>query len=68
MPKAALSVDEVELKEGEYEVPFGKVAVKRTDSGFKIVIHVNGKKLGQQMAKQIAYSLVGPYIAKGRAT
>jgi hypothetical protein len=67
MSKVAL-MDEVELKEGEYEVPFGKVVIERTDNGFKIVIHVSGKKLGQQLAKQIAYSLIGPYIAGGRAT
>jgi len=68
MPKAALATDEIELKEGEYEVPFGRVVIERTDSGFKIVIHISGKKLGQQLAKQIAHTLVGPYIARGRAT
>jgi phospholipid N-methyltransferase len=68
MSKAVLAAGTSEevLKEGEYETQFGKVLVKKTDDGYKIVIHINGKKLGRQLAMQIAYSLIGPYIAKER--
>jgi hypothetical protein len=70
MSKALLATgaDEDVIKEGEYETQFGKVFIKKTDEGYKIIIHINGKKLGRQLAKQIAYSLIGPYIAaKGGA-
>jgi hypothetical protein len=67
MSKALLVTDEDAIKEGEYETQFGKVVVKKTDDGYKIIIHINGKKLGRQLARQIAYSLIGPYVAaKGR--
>jgi hypothetical protein len=63
MSKALLVTDEDAIKEGEYETQFGKVVVKKTDDGYKIIIHINGKKLGRQLARQIAYSLIGPYVA-----
>jgi hypothetical protein len=63
MSKALLVTDEDAIKEGEYETQFGKVVVKKTDDGYKIIIHINGKKLGWQLARQIAYSLIGPYVA-----
>jgi len=65
---SATGADEDVIKEGEYETQFGKVFVKKTDEGYKIIIHINGKKLGRQLAKQIAHSLIGPYVAaKGGA-
>jgi len=67
MSKAALAADE-ELAEGEYDTQFGKVIVEKTDNGYRIVIYINGKKLGQQMAKQIAYSFLSPNMAKGGVT
>jgi hypothetical protein len=67
MPKAMVVDDEDVLKEGEYETQFGRVVIEETDNGYKIVIYVNGKKLGQQMAKQLALSFVGPQVARERA-
>jgi hypothetical protein len=66
MSKVALADEDV-LKGGEYETQFGKVVIEETNSGYKIVIYVNGKKLGQQVAKQIAYSIIGPQVARERA-
>ncbi len=63
----AVFADENVLKEGEYETQFGKVVIEETDSGYKIVIYVNGKKLGQQMAKQLALSFIGPQVVRERA-
>jgi hypothetical protein len=60
---SATGADEDVIKEGEYETQFGKVVIKKTDEGYKIIIHINGKRLGRQLAKQIAHSLIGPYIA-----
>jgi len=54
-----------ELKEGEYEVPFGKVTIRRTDGGYKIEIYINEKELGRKMAMQIAFSLIGPFLRRG---
>jgi len=54
-----------ELKEGEYEVPFGKVTIRRIDGGYKIEVYINEKELGRKAAMQVAFSLVGPYLRKG---
>ena len=54
-----------ELKEGEYEAPFGKVTIRRTDDGYKIEIYINEKELGRKAAMQIALSLVGPLLRRG---
>jgi len=51
-----------DLKDGEYETQFGKVVISSTDSGYKIYIYIDGKKLGRNMAKQIALSMIGPYL------
>jgi hypothetical protein len=63
MPKAALATDieaeEDVLKEGEYETSFGRVVVEETGQGYKITIYISGKKLGQQLARQIAHSFIG---------
>ena len=53
------------LKEGEYETPFGKVSIRRTDGGYKIEVYINEKELGRKAAMQIALSLIGPYLRKG---
>jgi len=53
-----------ELKEGEYEVPFGKVIISRTGDGYKIVVYINERELGRNAAKQIAFSLVGPILKR----
>ena len=45
-----------ELEEGEYEVPYGRVAVTRVDGGYKIVIYIDEKALGKNAAKQILQS------------
>jgi len=45
-----------ELEEGEYEVPYGRVAVSRTDGGYKIVIYIDERALGKNAAKQILQS------------
>jgi hypothetical protein len=54
-----------DLKEGEYETQFGRVTISRTGDGYKIVIYINEKELGRSIAKQIALSMVGPYLRKG---
>jgi pyruvate/2-oxoglutarate/acetoin dehydrogenase E1 component len=54
-----------ELREGEYEVPFGRVSITRTGDGYKIVIYINERELGRNAAKQIAFSLIGPYLRRG---
>jgi len=53
------------LKEGEYEVPFGKVIISRKYDGYKIEIHINERELGRKVATQIALSLIGPYLRRG---
>jgi hypothetical protein len=53
-----------DLREGEYETQFGKVVITRTDSGYKITFYINEKALGRNIAKQIIYSLVGPYLGR----
>jgi hypothetical protein len=52
------------LKEGEYETQFGKVVISRSDNGYKIVIYINERELGRNIANQIALSIVGPYIGR----
>jgi len=54
-----------DLKEGEYETQFGRVTISRTSDGYKIVIYINERELGRGIAKQIALSMVGPYLRKG---
>jgi hypothetical protein len=54
-----------ELKEGEYEVPFGKVTIRKTYDGYKIEIYINEKELGRRAAMQIAFSMIGPYLRRG---
>jgi hypothetical protein len=67
MSKVALAnTDEDAIKEGEYETQFGKVVVRKTDDGYKIIVYINGRKLGRQLVSQIAYSLIGSYIARER--
>jgi len=46
-----------ELEEGEYELPYGRVAVSRADGGYKIVIYIDEKALGKTAARQILQSL-----------
>ena len=53
-----------ELKEGEYETQFGKIVVDKTGDGYKITIYINERALGRNMAKQIALSMVGPYLRR----
>jgi hypothetical protein len=53
-----------DIKEGEYETQFGKVVVSRSGDGYKITIYINERELGRNIAKQIAVSLVGPYLKK----
>jgi hypothetical protein len=52
------------LEEGEYETQFGKVVVSRSGDGYKITIYINERDLGRNIAKQIALSMVGPYLKK----
>jgi hypothetical protein len=53
-----------DIKEGEYETQFGRIEVDKTDYGYKITIYINERALGRNIAKQIASSLVGPYLKK----
>jgi len=53
-----------ELKEGEYDVPFGKVIISKNSDGYKIVVYINERELGRNAAKQIAFSLVGPILKR----
>jgi hypothetical protein len=55
-----------ELEEGEYEVPFGRFVVKRTDSGYKIVIYISEKALGKSAVKQILQSFLTTPPGGGR--
>jgi len=69
MPASAVAVSTKtanleELKEGEYDVPFGTVIVSRTSYGYKIVVYIDEKRLGRNMANQIALSMVGPYLRR----
>lgn len=54
------------LEEGEYKTQFGAVIIRKTDSGYKIIIQINSKEIGKNLAKQIALSLVGPYLTRER--
>ncbi len=47
-----------ELEEGEYEAPFGRVVVSRTDGGYKIVVYISEKSLGKSAVKEIVQSLL----------
>ena len=53
-----------DLKEGEYETQFGRVTISRTGDGYKIVIYINERELGRGIAKQIALSIVGPFLKR----
>ena len=48
----------LKLEEGEYEVPFGRVAVSRADGGYKIVVYVSEKALGKSAVRQMLQSLL----------
>ncbi len=62
----SMSQKMVEVQEGEYKVPFGTVVVRKTDYGYKIVIHIDGREIGRSFAKQLALSLLGPYATRER--
>jgi len=49
-----------ELEEGEYELPYGRVAVSRADGGYKIVVYIDERALGKNAAKQILQSFLAP--------
>jgi hypothetical protein len=49
-----------ELEEGEYEVPYGRVTIRRADGGYKIVIYIDERALGRNAAKQILQSFLAP--------
>jgi len=47
-----------ELKEGKYRAPFGGAVVNRADGGYKIVVYINEKLLGESAVKEIVQSLL----------
>jgi hypothetical protein len=47
-----------ELREGEYETPFGRVVISRADGGYRIVIYTDERALGKNAAKQILQSFL----------
>jgi hypothetical protein len=47
-----------ELREGEYRAPFGRVVVRRTDGGYKIVVYINEKVVEKDAVKEIVQSLL----------
>ena len=47
-----------ELKEGEYETPFGRVVVNRVDGCYKIVVYINENAVGRDAAREIVQSLL----------
>jgi len=49
-----------ELEEGEYEVPPGRVAVRRADGGYKIVVYIDEKSLEKDAVKQILQQFLTP--------
>jgi len=55
-----------ELEEGEYEAPFGRVAVSRANDGYKIVIHIDARTMGKTAARQILQQFLAPAINGGR--
>jgi hypothetical protein len=55
-----------ETLEGEYKTPFGAVIVRRTDGGYKIIIQIDDRVIGRNVARQIALSLLSPYLARER--
>jgi hypothetical protein len=70
MPASAIAMStkmaalEELIKEGEYDTPFGRVLITRTDSGYRVVISINEREIGRNMARQLIYSLVGPYLRR----
>ena len=48
------------LEEEEYEAPFGRVVVSKTDGGYKIVVYVSEKALGKGAVKRLLRSLLAP--------
>jgi hypothetical protein len=53
-----------ELEEGEYRAPFGRVVVNRVDGGYKIVVYINEKSLGENTVKQILQSFLSPDLGE----
>ena len=53
-----------ELREGEYEVPYGRILIRRVDGGYKIEIFINSKTLTDATAKQIVRSFMSPLGAE----
>jgi len=51
-----------ELREGEYELPFGRVSVSRVDGGYRIVIYIDERAVGKAVAAQMLQTL----FASGR--
>jgi len=49
-----------ELREGEYEAPYGRIIIRRMDGGYKIEIYINSKALTDAAAKQILRSFMYP--------
>jgi len=49
-----------ELEEGEYEAPFGRVIVSRTEGGYKIVAYISERELEKNEVKQMIKSLLNP--------
>jgi hypothetical protein len=62
----AMSQKLAESLEGEYKTSFGTIVVRRTDGGYKIVIHIDDREIGKNLARQIALSVIGPYLARER--
>ena len=51
-----------EFREGEYELPFGRVSVSRVDGGYRIVIYIDERAVGKAVATQMLQTL----FASGR--
>jgi hypothetical protein len=47
-----------EPREGEYETPLGKMVVEKTKVGFRIIINIDEKALGQHAVRQILSALM----------
>jgi hypothetical protein len=55
-----------ELEEGEYEAPFGRVVVSRTDRGYRIEVYINEKELGRNAVKHLLKSFLTPALGGGK--
>jgi len=49
-----------ELKEGENKAPFGRVVIRRTDGGYKVVAYISERELEKNEVKQMIKSLLNP--------